>query len=80
MDDNSLMFEGKYLNGERNGFGIEYNRNYGNIFEGDYLNGKKWNGKLYDTDNRDNQTTYELKQGNGYIKEYINDYISYYYE
>ena len=45
------MYEGKYLNGKRNGKGIEYYKN-GNIkFEGEYLNGKKWNGKGYDPKN-----------------------------
>ena len=39
-----LIFEGEYLNGERNGKGKEY---YDGklIFEGEYLNGKRWNGK-----------------------------------
>ena len=35
-----LIFEGEYLNGERNGKGKEYN--FGKIvFEGEYLNGKR---------------------------------------
>ena len=43
-DDDFLKYEGKYLNGRRNGKGIEYYW-YGNIkFEGEYLNGLK-NGK-----------------------------------
>ena len=41
--DDSLEFEGEYLNGKRNGKGKEYK--YGKlIFEGGYLNGKR-NGK-----------------------------------
>ena len=40
----NLLFEGKYLNGKRNGKGKEY-KNYGKlIFEGNYLIGKR-NGK-----------------------------------
>ena len=39
IHNNRLKFEGKYLNGKRNGFGKEYNG-----FEGEYLNGKR-NGK-----------------------------------
>ena len=39
------MFEGKYLNGERNGKGIYYDKFDQLMFEGDYLNGKTWNGK-----------------------------------
>ena len=38
------------------------------IFEGEYLNGKRWNGKLYDL--QDDSIIYELKNGNGFIKEY----------
>ena len=39
-----LKFEGKYLNGERNGKGKEYYWNGKLKFEGEYLNGKR-NGK-----------------------------------
>ena len=39
-----LIFEGEYLNGERNRFGKEYKYDK-LIFEGEYLNGKRWNGK-----------------------------------
>ena len=44
------MFEGKYLNGQRNGKGKEHNCYNGNlIFEGEYLNGKRnGKGKEYD--------------------------------
>ena len=42
-----LIYEGQYLNGQRNGFGKEYDQRNGKlIFEGDYLNGKKWNGNI----------------------------------
>ena len=37
-----LVFKGPYLNGKRNGKGMEYN--FGSKFEGEYLNGKR-NGK-----------------------------------
>ena len=63
-----LEYEGEYLNGERNGKGKLYDREYGFLkFEGEFLNGKKWTGKGYD---KDNNILYELKEGNGYIKEY----------
>ena len=39
-----LIFEGEYINGERNGKGKEYNYNGILIFEGEYLNGER-NGK-----------------------------------
>ena len=62
------MYEGKFINGERHGFGKEYYP-YGILeFEGEYFNGKKWNGKGYDPFNN---LIYELKDGNGYIKNII---------
>ena len=52
--ENILIFEGEYLNGERNGKGKEYVYNDHNnrlIFEGEYLNGKRnGKGKEYDPD------------------------------
>ena len=63
-----LLFEGNYLNGKRNGKGKEYNDNK-IIFEGEYKNDKRWNGKGYDGTNN---ILYELKNGNGKIKEYNN--------
>ena len=45
-DNEDCIFEGEYLNGERNGKGKEYTI-YGNsylVYEGEYLNGKR-NGK-----------------------------------
>ena len=64
---NEVIFEGEYLNGKRNGKGKEYD-NYKNlIFEGEYVNGKKWNGKGYDG----NKIKYELKDGTGFIKDYV---------
>ena len=43
--NNELIFEGVYLNGERNGKGKEYYYYDGELkFEGEYLNGKR-NGK-----------------------------------
>ena len=44
--DNTLRFEGEYLNGERNGKGKEYYFNGKLIFEGQYLKRKKkWKRK-----------------------------------
>ena len=39
-----LIFEGEYLNGEKNGKGKEYYKGK-LIFEGEYLNGERWNRK-----------------------------------
>ena len=66
-DFGTLIFEGEYLNGKRNGKWKEYN-SYGNIiFDGEYLNWKRWNGQFYDENN--DLLIYELKDGKGYIKE-----------
>ena len=43
-DDGKKMYEGEYLNGEKNGQGKEYDKSGNLEFEGQYLNGKKWNG------------------------------------
>ena len=42
--DDKLLFEGEYLNGERNGMGKEYDSDGKLEFEGEYLKGKR-NGK-----------------------------------
>ena len=55
-----LVFEGKYLNGERNGKGKEYDDNDKLIFEGEYLNGKIWNGKGF---NENGEMTFEMEKG-----------------
>ena len=62
-----LSFEGEYLKGKRNGNGKEYYYNSKLKFEGEYKDGNKWNGKGYDIKNK---KIYELKNGNGRIKEY----------
>ena len=59
------MFEGEYLNGEK--YGKEYYNNGKIKFEGEYLDGNKMNGKLYDNYG---ETIYDLKNGNGKVKEY----------
>ena len=46
-DHGKLIFEGEYLNGEKNGKGREYYNNGKLYFEGEYLKGKKWKGKIY---------------------------------
>ena len=65
----ALLFEGEYLNGERNGKGKEYNYNGEIIFVGEYLNGKRWNGNGYDTNGN---IIYELNNGIGFVKENFN--------
>ena len=87
-----LIFDGEYLNGKRNGKGKEFNKNGKLIFEGEfkndyrskgkefvyeklefegeYLFNKKWNGNGYDGESN---IIYELKNGNGKVKEYNNN-------
>ena len=68
--DGNLKFEGEYLNGKRNGEGKEYDSGrHKIIFEGEYKNNLRWNGKGYDYNNN---VVYELKSGNGYVKQYDN--------
>ena len=60
---NILLFNGKYLNGKKNGKVKEYNEDGVLIFDGEYLNGKK-NGKAKEYDRR-NHLIFE--------GEYLND-------
>ena len=64
---NEKLFEGIYLNGEKNGKGCKYYENGQLKFEGEYFHDKKWNGKGYDINGN---IAYELKNGNGYVKKY----------
>ena len=48
--DRKLIYEGEYVNGERNGKGKKYDDENKLIFEGEYLNGKKWNGVIKEYD------------------------------
>ena len=41
----TMIYEGEFLNGERNGKGKEYNDNGQLIFEGEFKQGKRWKGK-----------------------------------
>ena len=62
-----LLFEGEYLNGERNGKGKEYYWIGGLVFEGEYLNGER-NGKGKEYDMNGNLMT-EFEYLNGKRKE-----------
>ena len=67
-DENcNLIFEGEYLNGEKNGRGKEYYENGELKFDGEYLNNKRWNDKGFKIDEK---FSYELKEGNGLVEEY----------
>ena len=61
INTNIVIFKGEYLNGKKNGKGIEYFQNNKIKFEGEYLNGKKHGkGKEYN------------KYGLVYEGEYLN--------
>ena len=62
IDDDHILFEGEYPIGK----GKEYFYNGKIKFKGDYINGIKWGGIGYD---KYGNIIYELKNGNGYIKE-----------
>ena len=68
-NNNILLFEGQYINGKRHGKGKE--GFFQQTFEGEYYEGKKWNGTGYIY----NKAIYELKNGNGYIKEYCDNIL-----
>ena len=61
--DDKLIYEGEYLNGERNRIGKEYNNDRRIIFDGEYKKGKRWNGLIQG---------FRLKDGQRLVKEYIN--------
>jgi len=65
-----LRFEGLYMNGLKNGKGKDYYDNGEIEFKGEYLNGKNCDGKQYDFDNKNK--IFEIKEGKGYLKEYLN--------
>ena len=53
-DNGRLIFEGEYINGQRNGKGKEYDHGESELkFEGEYLNGQRnGKGKEYDYDGK----------------------------
>ena len=66
-----LIFEGEYLNGEKNGKGKEYNRIGELVFEGEYLNGKRnGKGKEYYDGKLIFEGEYLNEERNGNGKEY----------
>ena len=73
-DYGTLIFEGEYINGEKNGKAKEYFKNeyleVVLIFDGEYKNDKKWNGKGYC---HKFKKCYEIKNGEGIMIEYNKD-------
>ena len=62
-DNGKILYEGEYLNGERNGKGKEYYPDGQLEFEGEYLNGKKWNGKGYNYFNGNLEFEIKMEKG-----------------
>ena len=73
-DEGRLKFEGEYLDEKRNGKGKEYYIYDGTLkCEGEYLKGKRWN--IIEYDNSNDTIINKLRNGKGFIKEYIEDGI-----
>ena len=72
-ENGRLKFSGTYLNWERNGKGIEYNYDGTIRYEGEFLYGKLWNCKINDKIN--DNISYEIKNGKGFIKEYYRNQL-----
>ena len=72
FDNDSHVYEGECLHGERNGHGKEYNYGGRLIFEGEYLNGKRNSfGKEYEYEDLIFEGEYlDGKKWNGKAKEY----------
>ena len=73
-DNGNLVYECEFVDGKRNGKGKEYYREGKLKFEGLFVNGLKWEGKEYDLDGN---IIYELKNGNGKVKEYSGYYLKF---
>ena len=69
LDLNLILFEGEYLNGNKNGKVTKYFSNGKIFFEGEYLNGIIWNGKGY---NKNGDYDFEIRNGKGTVKLYDN--------
>ena len=75
-EDGKLTYEGEFLNGKKNGKGIEYDKNGNILFEGEYLYGKKMNGNLKEYFKNGNvkfEGEYSNGERNGKGKEYNNN-------
>ena len=71
INSNIVIFKGEYLNGKRNGKGIEYFQNNKIKFEGEYLNGKKNGiGKEYNKKGLVYEGEYLDGKKHGKAKEY----------
>ena len=65
--DGNLIYEGEYLNLQKNGKGKEYYKNGKIKFEGEYILDNRWTGNIYDYDGN---IIFKMKNGEGNGKEY----------
>ena len=71
------LFEGEYINGEKNGKEKKFNSYNELIFEGQYLNGKK-HGKIIEYDYSTKYVSEYLNgEKNGYCQEYYNEKLEF---
>ena len=80
IEGNVLLFEGKYVNGKKDGRGKEYYNDGKLKFYGDYLNGKRISGRFYDKLENifleiDNKKVKELYKNGAtkFVGEYFNE-------
>ena len=75
--DGKLIFEGTYLDGEKNGEGKEYDNDGKIKYEGQYMNGKRWNGEGWEYYSNNKKYNYQYINGNYFMSRVIepNDII-----
>ena len=75
--NNNVIYEGEFLNGEKNGKGKEYNGMGHLVFEGEFLHGKRNEYGIEYPDNNRKRYEGEFLNGvkNGKAKEFENDQL-----
>ena len=68
--DGKLKYGREYINGQINGKVKEYFKDGKLKFKGEYKEGIMWNIHGYD---KNGNLEYEIKNGKGYIKEYVDN-------
>ena len=74
----NILFDGNYLNGQKNGDGKEYNHDGELLFEGKYLNGEKLEGKEYEEHDNEELTKAEKTLKKFALKKSSFPYVNYY--
>lgn len=72
-ETSKLIYEGRYLNNKKSGYGIEYHKNGNELYKGDFMENKKsGNGTIFDENNK------KLYSGN-WLDDEMNDQGTLYY-